>query len=167
MKYLKQFVIPFSGLNEGEHWFDFKIDKQFFDCFEDHEVQEAEVEIKLCFIKRSTMLELNFEIEGTFQTNCDRCWKSVSIPIESQDRILVKFGDEQFDETDEILVIPYRETEIDISKIVYELIVVAMPMKRVHEEGKCDDSISDQLMADEDDNDKPTDPRWDLLKNLK
>lgn len=167
MNYLKQFVIPFSGLPEGEHWFDFKIETSFFECFESSDILEANVDLKLQFIKRSTMLELTFNFVGTMQVDCDRCLTPVEIPVESSEKIYIKFSDEEYDDSEEILTIPHGESEVDIGSLVYEMLFVAMPMKRVHEIGQCAEGIEDQISFEEDDDeDDEIDPRWEQLKNL-
>ena len=37
------FTIPISGLKEGQHYFDFEIDKEFFEQFEESEVKEGKL----------------------------------------------------------------------------------------------------------------------------
>jgi len=50
VKHLKQYRIPFSGLNAGKHNFEFDINKKFFDCYEHSIVKDgnlkAEVELQ-------------------------------------------------------------------------------------------------------------------------
>jgi uncharacterized metal-binding protein YceD (DUF177 family) len=166
LKYLEQFVIPFSGLPDGDHWFDFEIETAFFECFENSDVLKANITLKLKFTKRSTMLELDFDFAGTIGVECDRCLGPVTLPIEWNEKLFVKFGNEEFDETAEILVIPYREPEIDISKLMFEMIYVALPMKRAHNQGECEEGIEERISVEEHNKGNETDPRWDQLKNL-
>ena len=165
MKYLKQFIIPFSGLPDGEHWFDFKIEKEFFDCFENIDILEVDILLKVQFIKRSTMLELQFGFTGSVQIECDRCLVPVYLPIKCDEKIFVKFGDESYDEAAEVLVIPFGEPEMDIGPIAYEIIYVALPMKRAHHDGECEEGNEEYIRTEEEKEDK-IDPRWEQLKNL-
>ncbi|MBL4651736.1 MAG: DUF177 domain-containing protein [Flavobacteriales bacterium] len=166
MKYLKQFITPISGLPEGEHWFDFEIRKEFFECFENSDILDANIVLKLQLIKRSTMLELEFSFAGTVNVECDRCISPVDIPIELTEKIIAKFGNDAYDEAAEVLVIPFNEPEFDVSKLVYELIFLGLPMKRVHNEGECLEGIEDRISSTEDNSDDEIDPRWAQLKNL-
>ena len=166
MNYLKQFIIPFSGLSDGEYWFDFKIETAFFECFEDNDIQEANIVLKLQFIKRSAMLELEFNFSGTVKVECDRCLGPVDLPVKWIEKIFVKFGDEKYDESSGVLVIPFNDPEIDITKLVYEMIYVALPMKRVHIQGECDGGIEDHISREENNKSDKIDPRWEQLRNL-
>ena len=40
MNYLSQYTIPFSGLKEGKHLFDFSADHRFFAGFEESEIEK-------------------------------------------------------------------------------------------------------------------------------
>ena len=62
--------------------------------------------------------------------------------------MVVKFGDEYNDENIDILIIPHGEYEINIQQYIYELIVLAVPTKRIHpgvEDGTLDSEILEKL----------------------
>ena len=44
-KTLKEFIIQFVGIKLGEHYFEYKIDKKFFEYFEYKEFNDANVNI--------------------------------------------------------------------------------------------------------------------------
>ncbi len=58
MKDLKQFNIPFIGLKEESHLFEYQIDNTFFDAFNFDEYFDANIKIELTFNKKNTMLVL-------------------------------------------------------------------------------------------------------------
>ena len=64
MKPLKEFVIPFVGLKEGEHHFEFKVDDTFFEYFEYEDFNNVDVVVNMSLNKKATLLELHFEAEG-------------------------------------------------------------------------------------------------------
>ena len=110
MKQEKQhLVIPFSGLKNGAHQFSFDIDAKFFEQFEKSIIQEAKVHIDIDFLKKENMLLLDFSINGVVLGECDRCTENVDIPISGEEHLIVRFGEESFEETDEIKVIAYGE----------------------------------------------------------
>ncbi len=171
MKYLNHYLIPFVGLSIGRHEFKFEADRQFFSCFESSEIHEGNVTITVYLDKKSTHLELDFHLEGTVKVMCDRCIEMFDQPVESEDRLIVKFGTEEFENTDEILVLPHGAHEVSIAQPVYEFINLAVPPRRVHPEGGCNPEILKHLEkyksdADDDD-DFSGDPRWDALKDIK
>jgi uncharacterized metal-binding protein YceD (DUF177 family) len=87
-------------------------------------------------------------------------------PVEGKERLIVKFGQEWLEESDEILIIPETESQIDISGFIYEYIVLTLPYQRIHPEGEglCDQEVIEKLNAH---TEQKIDPRWEALKSLK
>src|SRR5690606_6093430 len=174
MKKLKDFDIPFVGLKQGKHQFDFKIKTAFFDAFEYDDFNEADVEVSLILDKKSSLLELAFEAQGYVNVNCDVCNLEYDQQVKGELHLVVKFGDEYNDENEEILIIPHGEYLINVAQYIYELIVLSVPLKRVHpgvEDGTLSTEILDKLeklqpKEEKEHKDGETDPRWDQLKKL-
>ncbi|MAX82063.1 MAG: hypothetical protein CL843_18025 [Crocinitomicaceae bacterium] len=165
----KEFLIPFGGEKLGKHPHDFEIGKAFFDSgISEVEVLNAAINLLFILEKQSAMLTLHFNFDGTITVPCDRCNAPVEIPIQSSEKLYVKFSQGGFDTTDEVITIADSESHIDLGPYVYEFIWLALPMKFVHDEGECDQDVIDQLEHyNPDDEDDNIDPRWDALKNLK
>ena len=177
MKALKQFSIPFTGLKLGKHQFDFEIDKSFFDAFEYSLVKDGALKATLDLDKQETMLLLNFHIWGTIQLNCDKCLAEFGQPIEIKERQIVKFAEDELESDDlEIIVLNRKESEIDVSEMIYEFINVAIPYINNCEQAgtnqKCDPEMIATLEklatgSAENEEEKSDDPRWEALKKLK
>ena len=128
MKALKQFSIPFTGLKLGKHQFEFEIDKSFFDAFEYSLVKIGALKAMVDLDKQETMLILHFHIEGTIQLSCDKCLAEFAQPIEINERQIVKFAEDELESDDlEIIVLNRKESEIDVSEMIYEYVIVAFP----------------------------------------
>ena len=175
MKQLKEFTIPFVGLKQGLHQFEYEIGNTFFEHFEYDEFNATAVKIDLEFNKKTTMLELHFKATGTVNVNCDVTNEPFDLPIEDELFLVVKFGHEFNDENEELLILPHGEYEVNVQQYIYELIVLGVPSKRVHpgvEDGTLQSDILeklDELSPKEkeiENNNEETDPRWDKLKNL-
>lgn len=175
MKALKEYTIPFVGLKEGEHRFDFKIDNKFFQYFEYDEFNAADVLIDLKLIKKTTLLELFFSAKGFVNVNCDITNEPYNEPINDEFKLVVKFGHEYNDDNEDILILPHAEYEINVAQYIYELIALAIPAKRIHpgvEDGTLKSDILsklEELSPKEEKKTKSTgeiDPRWDNLKKL-
>jgi len=165
-----EFVIPFSGLSIGNHQFTFKIDDKFFDNFEYSEIKKGNVNVMLRFEKQEQMLILDFDIRGAIQVICDRCLDTYDQPIAGKERLIVKFGEEAEEESDEIIIIPVGQFQLDVSQYIYEYINLLLPIRLVHpedENGKslCDPEVIKKL--EELSVKKTTDSKWDILKNIK
>lgn len=170
MNYFKQFVIQFSGLKIGEHQFNFDVNKKFFDEKEFSEINEGKVSVDVFLVKEENMLIFNFAINGFVVVNCDRCSYPFDLEISGEKRLIVKFGEKEYEETEEILIIPESEYQIDLSHYVYEYINLLLPAKKIHpkdEKGnsKCNSEVINKLNNLESQN--TIDPRWNELKKLK
>ena len=173
MMKLKEFFIPFSGLKLGKHKFVYEIDDAFFESFDYQEFNGASVNISAVLEKMSTMMELEMKATGTTNVDCDLTGESYDQPIDSDLKLVVKFGEEYNDEDDEILIIPHGEHQFNIAQYIYEMLVLAVPQKRVHpgvEDGTLKSDILDKLEElqpkEQKEPSEKTDPRWDDLKKL-
>lgn len=172
MKGLKEFTIPFVGLKEGKHLFNYTIDNKFFEAFNFDEFNSSSVKVLLTFVKKSTLFELNFAAEGTVEVPCDISNELYSQEIKSKLPIIVNFGPEYNDDHEDILILPHEAYEIDVSQYIYEMIVLAVPNKRVHPQVLDGTMESEalkklkELQIKEVKTVVNTDPRWDKLKNL-
>jgi uncharacterized protein len=165
------YTIPLSGLKEGLHTFDFEINKEFFEQFEESEIKEGSLIANIEMEKRSTHLDLAIKISGSVKICCDRCLEMFSQPLACENRLLVKFGKNDEDIDPDIIFISADENELDLKQYIYEYIYLALPIKRVHpndNNGKstCDPEMLERLKEHMVDEDPESDPRWDVLKKL-
>jgi len=169
---LNTYDISFFGLKNGNHFFEYKIDKQFFEAFNYDEFLDADLLVTLNFIKQSTFLELHFSMKGVVKVACDVTNEPFSLPIGGNLEIVVKFGDDFNDDNEEVIIIPHGEHQINVAQFMYEMIVLAMPNKKVHpgiEKGTLQSDILEkleELKPKENKNLNEIDPRWEDLKKL-
>ncbi|WP_313806619.1 DUF177 domain-containing protein [Flavobacterium sp.] len=172
----KDFLIPFVGLKQGKHQFDYQIDKKFFEAYNFDEYNDVNVKVDLVLDKKSTLLELAFKHKGTVNVPCDLTGEEFDQPIKGKLNLIVKFGDTFNNENEEILVIPHGEYQIDVAQYIYEMIVLSVPSKRVHpgvKDGTLQSEAIEKLnelapkeQVKEKEEEENTDPRWDKLKQL-
>jgi uncharacterized protein len=164
---LKQFTIPFTGLKQGEHRFEYSINELFFEELGYSDIKQGLFKVNLLLLKQNSMMTLNFEISGEISTTCDRCLEEMILPINSEQTLFIKFGDETHEETDEVFVLSRHEQEMDVSQFIYEFIILAVPAVKAHPEGECDPEIERKLQELKPKSSNDDDPRWDILKNIK
>ena len=120
------------------------------------------------------MLELEMTSSGTVNVYCDVTNEPYDQPIQANLDLVVKFGEEFNDDNDEILILPHGEFQVDISQYVYEMLVLAVPLKKVHP-GVLDGTLKSKALTKleelhpkevKENKGKETDPRWDTLKKL-
>jgi uncharacterized protein len=171
MNYMKQFVISFSGLSLGKHDYEFEVDDTFFESLEYSEIRKGNIHVDMTLEKTTIMLLLNFSFKGKATVTCDRCGDEFEIPVEGENRLIVKFGAVPMEETEDIIVIPEGEHEIDVSQYIYEYIILALPLQRIHPDdaegnSMCDPDVLKKLEEISVKHTEGTDPRWDALKGL-
>jgi len=176
MKQLNEFLIPFIGLKLGKHQFEYQINKAFFESFDYDEFESANIKVSVVFEKKNTMLELNFKHKGTIHVPCDLTNEMFDFPIKGKLKVIVQFGEEYNDDNDELLILPHGEHEINIAQIIYEMIALSIPLRKVHpgvKDGTLDSEALRKLnelrieeVKEEDNTQENIDPRWDKLKQL-
>ncbi|MBJ6368402.1 YceD family protein [Snuella sedimenti] len=175
MKPLKEFVIPFIGLKIGTHLFEYKVGQAFFEYFEYDDFNDVNVDICVNLVKKVALLELQFKMSGIVNVNCDLTNEPFNQVIEDEFNLVVKFGEAYDDENTDILILPHGAYELNIQQYVYELIVLSVPIKRVHpgvEDGTLNSDILEKLeelspkLEDKKETIEDIDPRWNTLKKL-
>lgn len=164
------YLIPISGLALGKHSFQYEVSDEFFNGMDYSEIQHGKVSVNLDIDREETMLVLTFDIEGTVRVMCDRCADEFDLPIESNQVFYIKLGTENAEESDDVMVMPADQHDFDLTSLIYEFIILSIPMHRVHPEGECNQEVIDMLngmqeVAEEDE--ESIDPRWAALKDIK
>ena len=175
MKPLKQFSIPFTGLKLGVHHFDYELDDRFFNAFEYSLIKSGDLKVELELEKQETMLLLKFKVIGTVNLDCDKCLSEFAYPVNLYERQIVKFAEDELESDDEeIITLSRKDTEIDISAPLYEMINVAVPYIKNCEQAdkECDQEMIDRLeqlsiAKQAEENEQTSDPRWEDLNKLK
>ena len=171
MEKKNEFLIPVSGLALGSHSFEYEIGNDFFAGMDYSEVQQGKVSVKLDIDRQETMLTLHFDLQGSVRVPCDRCADEFDQPIESQQDFFLKLGTENAQESDDVAVVSPELNEYDIAPLVYEYIILAIPMHRVHPEGQCNPEVlamlNQEVVEEEEEASDTVDPRWAALKDIK
>ena len=166
--------IPLKALTQGEHAFDFHLDKQFFENMEFSDARDADIDVALKVVYRNDIYALHFQFSGHIVVPCDRCLDDLPIEINTSYDISVQYGDDYNDDSDQLLIIPHSDNSLNVSYMIFDTVVLAIPLKHVHPMGKCNKAMSAilrQHRADIDDDtpDDDTDaidPRWEALRTL-
>ncbi|MBP6041173.1 MAG: DUF177 domain-containing protein [Flavobacterium sp.] len=176
MKKTKEYLIPFVGLKLGKHHFEYQIDNTFFDLFDYDEFQNSNIKVNVVLEKKSNMLEISFKHEGIVNVPCDVTGEDFDLPIKSKMKLIVRFGEEFNNDNEELLILPFGEFEVDIAQYIYEMIVLSVPLRRVHP-GVKDGTLESEALKKlnelavketkkENKQEENIDPRWDKLKQL-
>jgi uncharacterized protein len=165
-----QFMIPVTGLKPGTHLLDFEIEDSFFEHFEYSEIRKGRINLQLAVEKEENLVVFHFSFKGHVSVPCDRCYEPFDLPLEGNERLILKFGSDFHEETEEIQVVPVGENHFDISPFIYEYIHLALPVRRIHPENESGDSGCDAeivRLLDDGPSSPGPDPRWEALNQLR
>ena len=143
---LNSIIIPVKGLAPGKYSYNFEVNEAFFLDFGNSQIKNAHCKVMIEAEKNSTYLAISSVISGVVVVECDRCLEDLEIPIDVNRSLSVKFAKEaEESDDDDIMIVDEIETEIDLRQFVYDYICLAMPLQKVHEEGKCNPEMVSRL----------------------
>lgn len=177
MKDLKDFNILFVGLKLGNHLFEYQIDNKFFEAYNFDEFNNCNVTAAVTLEKKNTFLELDIKITGTVNVPCDVTNEPFDQEVNGSMHLIVKFGHEYNNDSEEILILPHEAYQINLSQYIYELIILSVPSKRIHPQvldgtmesealKKLEELRIKEIDSEKNNDQSSNDPRWDKLKDL-
>jgi uncharacterized metal-binding protein YceD (DUF177 family) len=168
---LEQYKINLKGLVDEVTSLDYDLDDSYFTALDSSELEHGVLHVSGSIRKATGFFELLLHVEGTVAVACDRCLDNMDQSIMTDQRLIVKLGIADSEE-DETIVVEENEGILDLSWFIYELIVLAIPIKHVHAPGKCNPAMSqvlEELSTDrssDEESSQPIDPRWNKLATL-
>lgn len=132
MKFENQYIIHFKGLKEGVHAFEYNIAKPFFEDYKNLDVPDGRIEVQVELTKKVNFMELDIEMTGEIQVQCDRCLEYFNFPVSYQGQLLVRFSETINDTGDEVIILHPEEYQLDLKHYLYESISLIIPMRKVH-----------------------------------
>ena len=163
--------IDLKSLKEEDTSLEFDLDDKYFEALDDAEVKKGSLHVSVSIRKATGFFELLFHTAGTIVISCDRCLDDMDLPVDTENRLVVKLGSE-YSEEDEVIVVPENEGILDTSWLIYEFVALVIPIRHVHAPGKCNAAMTEaleELSADrssDEESNHETDPRWEKLKAL-
>lgn len=182
MDVLDSYKIDLKNMRTDVAEYQFALDDAFFEAVEGTLVKSGKADADLKIRESGGAYVFTFHIKGTVHVPCDRCLDDMDVEIETERMLTVKLGDEYADEGD-MMILPYEDAILNVAWIIYEFIVLEVPLTHVHEPGHCNvemmealaahlvtssekpDGSEEEKSADEE-SDKPIDPRWNILKKI-
>ncbi|MFP4663462.1 MAG: YceD family protein [Bacteroidales bacterium] len=127
------YQIQHSSLEKGSHEFEFQVDERLFARFDSEELLNPDIHVDVVLHKENDRLMLHMEAEGTAELQCDRCLDYFTHPVKAEQSIMVKFDEEtNYDLNEDFVIIDKDSNAIDIAYLIYEMIILSLPVKRVH-----------------------------------
>ena len=133
MEKTSQYVISLRDQKTDRETYQWVLDESFFSAVEATEVQKGKVDAMLTVQRTAGAFELTFRLKGVLCLPCDHCYEDMEVPLETEETIKAKLGDE-YDDDGELVTVPYTEGALDVSWFLYEFIALQIPMRHVHAE---------------------------------
>ncbi len=118
---MQPFVVKLTGLPHGVSQHDCSIGREFFEAFENSEILDADLGVAVDLDYHGLTADIACDVSGTVTVECDRCLEELEIPVETS-----------FEESYSL-----EGDELDFSQEVYDYICLALPLRRVHKDGEC------------------------------
>lgn len=177
MNPLREYDINIVGLENKRYEYDFESGDAFFAALDQELIRKGNVQTRVVLDKSETMIRLNFHIVGTVEQICDRSLDEYDEPVDTQQMMLLKFGDHNEELSDEIELIERNTATVNVARYIFEFISLSLPMKRLHPRFRDEDDQDDESeikliyssgsTAEDGSDDQPDmDPRWAALRKL-
>ncbi len=164
--------IDLKELDEGVSTLNFNLGDAWFESLDEDEIKRGDIRVSINVKRTENYFEFDFHTEGTVVIPCDLCLDDMDQAIETDDRLVVKFG-EEYSEDDDLVTVDERDAVFDVSWFIYEFIALNIPAKHVHTPGKCNAAMIKVLeehsatRSSGEDEEQAVDPRWNGLEKLK
>ncbi len=167
-------IIPINDLKSGQHQYEYDVTNEFFEQFQNAEVNKGNVHALLNVTKHGRGVEVQFNLKGYVTVACDRCLEEFDLNIESNETLFFEYGTETGEVSSELIMIPEGESLLNVSQYIYEFICLAIPFQKYHPDDENGNSTCNKEMLDrlesmkvnEEEKTTEIDPRWDKLKDL-
>lgn len=166
------YVVRFSELNEDTETFEYSLEETFFQLFTSSEWESGKIRAVVVIAKRADGITIDFKLNGSLTVICDRCLEPFPHKVSANQTLFVKYGQEEEELDDDIIVVSREENQVNLGRFMYEYLVLALPVRRVHPDLKNGQSGCDPAMLEKlekhivTEETKRTDPRWDELRKL-
>lgn len=135
MAYNNAYTIDYQGLPLGESTLEIRINNALFDLFPQSEIIDANAIATIILAKHHNFAELAIQITGTVTLPCDRCLDPATLPINWNSNCIIKVADKTPDADDpEIIYTSPNESTVSMAQYLYESVVLALPVSRVHDQ---------------------------------
>lgn len=169
---LSKYDILIHGLEDKNHEYEFEGADAFFQEFEQDIVEGGRFKVNVLLEKSTALIRLNLDITSQLRLQCDRSLDIFEEEFRSNEMHIFKFGSSAAEVSDDLEVIPFGTHKINIANLLFDYILLQVPMKKLHPRFRTEDTPEEGTMVYKDpelseEKEQIQDPRWAALINLK
>ncbi len=161
---LDPYSVHIQGLSYTVHHFHYDLGDAFFKRFGEGILSQGVFQADVALNKRETFIEATFQIQGTARLVCDRSLDEYDQPMTINRKVLFKFGDENKEISEDVLMIPRNTDTLKLGQYLFEFIGLEVPMKKLHPRFQNEEESEGIVYTSG--SEPGGDPRWDVLKKL-
>jgi len=171
MKGWKELVLNLPGLPEGVTDIKTTVTTDFFKQFEQSLIGIASYEVEVLFDKKPGIYIMNVKAKGWYEATCDRCLETIKIPTEVSYQYFFHHENTGLGEDEDVFTLEEGTVELDLRPLVYESIILSLPLINVYDcdnddQSPCDKNVLEILREKSKDDSETTLPIWDALKDI-
>jgi|SRR5688572_13751704 len=165
---MERYRVNILGLSLSIHHFEYDLGGDFLKKYDAGLVSEGSFKAQVVIDKRETFLDISFKILGSVKLVCDRSLDEFDHPIDVSSKIIFKYGDEDKEVSEDVVMIQRGTESLELGKFIYEFIALAIPMKKLHPRFKDESDEEGGIVytSDPEEKKEEIDPRWEMLKKL-
>lgn len=146
----ESYIIPLNDLKSGVHSYGWDVLNEFFEGYDNVKVSAASLHVEAQASRKGASVDVDCRIDGTITVPCDRCLGDLVVNVDTDATLRYRFGEDpqtEVYEADgrEVVWIPEGETAIDLSQVIYDYSLLAVPIQHCHADGECDPVVSRYL----------------------
>lgn len=136
------YQIQYNSLENGDHQFDFHVDKRLILRFNDESINDADINVDAVLSRKGDEFILRLKGKGIVELQCDRCLDYYKQPLDLTHEVVIRLAEEtNFDLDEDYVTLNKNSNFIDIAVFIYEMITFGLPIRRVHPEDENGESM--------------------------
>ena len=137
-----KYKVQLASRPDGKYEQDFVCDTEFFRNMENTEVIDADIDVHLEMVKKNEAYDMTFTCRGKMHIPCDRCLDPLEHDVDTTYHITVKYGDAYEDASDDLLIVPWSDPDLNVAYMLYDTIMLTIPLRHVHAPGLCNKAMA-------------------------
>lgn len=148
----------------------YEIGDDFFEGDDKIDIEGGSLDVNVNVNNLGESYLMEIDLRGGLKVKCDRCLGIMEIDSENHLELRVRDDDGIESDDEDLILLAQSETGVDLEWTIFEMALLSLPLRRVHNDGECDEKMLEILNGygqSGKDSEESTDPRWDALKALK
>lgn len=132
MDILRNYIFEFKKYPLGTHVFYLKPQKNLFSKYKNKKINYANLKVKGTADIQNNQVIIELKIIGFLNLACDICNEFFDYYIKRKITLIYKITDHPLENENEIFYISPETTQINLKKLIYEYVLLSLPIKIVH-----------------------------------